>query len=244
MQEAIEIKNLYYSEYVSPDGLGLLGPKQAENANGILFLAIMLAKFVKAKVFDQQDIDNAHKACLATEVEIGLPKRTRENREMDAHDNLVGRAGLSIICEFDEARKLADRGNRYGWSYNSMNPEQQELRTTIQGGTVCFIKMMAGYIPYPTEYVWMLGGILTAAFKGTPSTVNINWFAIECLDLCFEKKFSKTHWTHLFYPAVKFIFKLKVRQRFGGIQGSYAQYFMLEHPIHLILRYTNENNLD
>jgi hypothetical protein len=244
LQTALEIKELYYRDYVSADGLGLLKAKDGENANGILFLAMMLAKFVKAKVFDQVDINNAHKACLATEVEIGLPKRVRSNWEVDAHDNLVGRAGLSLICEFDEARKLADRGNRYGWSYNSMHPEQQELRTTIQGGTVCFIKMMAGYIPYPTEYLWMLGGILVAAFKGTPSTVNLNWFSIECLDLCFEKKFSKTHWTHLLYPLVKFIFKLKIKQRFGGIKGSYNKYFLPEHPMHLILEHINENHID
>ena len=66
MQEAIAIKQEFYQDYVSPDGLALLGPKHNENANGILFLAMVLVKFVKAKVFGQDDINNAHKACLAT----------------------------------------------------------------------------------------------------------------------------------------------------------------------------------
>ena len=240
------IKDLYYSDYVSENGLGLLSPRGRENDNGILFLGYQLSKFRKAKCIDERDVENAFKACESTCVKIngikieGLHWRSPSNGLLEAHDNLVGISGISAMLGFDYARKIAERGNRYGWSYHSLIPEKQEIRTTLQGGTICFIKMCTGFIPYPIEYLWMLFGILSAGFFGNPSTVNINWYACEVLDFVFETKFNKTHWTYPLYPLVKFIFKLSVQKRYGGIKGSYAKYFIPEHPIHLILEHTNE----
>jgi len=243
-----ELKTLYYSHYVTKDGLGLIGKDHAQNSNGILFLGYQLAKFVKAKLFNQDDINRAFHACEATKVIIngvevdGVYKRGVGNDELDAHDNLVGRAGVSVFCEFDYARKMADHGNKSGWSFHSVDPSKQELRTTVQGGTICFIKMCAGYIPYPTEYVWMLGGILVAGFFGTPSTVNINNFAIEVLDMVFEKKFSKTHWTYLAYPLVRFLFKIGVKRKYSSVTESYKKYFEAGHPLILMSENLNEKH--
>lgn len=244
MQKALELKSLYYSKFVTEDGLGKIRSDEPQNDNGILFLAYTLAKFYKAKVFDQQDIDNAFKACESTKTGTeGVYKRSRHAGLLEAHDNLVGRAGLSVLCEFDDARKMADHGNKSGWSFNSNDPEKQELRTTLQGGSICFIKMCAGYIPYPLEYIWMLGGILVGGFRGYPSTANMNWFVVETLDVVFEKKFTKYHWTYLLFPLFKFIFKLGIKIKFGSIANSYRGYFPEENPIIAMSEMLNEKSV-
>jgi hypothetical protein len=237
-----EAKSLFYSEYVSKHGLAWLSSGGPDSDNGILFLGMVLAKINKLKLFDKMDTFNAYQACESIQAGAGYIIRGPNNNLLEAHDNLIGACGVSVICEFDYARLIADRGNKYGFSYNSVNPEKQELRTTLQGGDICFIKMSAGYIPTIWEYIWMLVGMLLGGYKGSPSTVNICWYRTEILDLVFERKFSKLHWTFAPYQITKLIFRLLVKNRFGGIGGSYARYFPEGHPIHKMSELLNEQN--
>jgi len=243
---AIWAKELFYRDYTTEYGMGRLEPNKPSD-NPILWLAQMLYRFKKAEIIDKRDTDNAFFA-LENCVVIkdgqkirGLHWRSPDSQLLEAHDNLVAIAAISVLIESVHAREMCDRGNKYGWSFHSKDPEKQEIRTTLQGGTICFIKLCAGYNPYPIEFIWMLLGILNAGvkkytykwFKGNvASTVNINWLVIDALDEVYKKKFTTTHWTYLPYQIVRILFKSLVNSQ-GGIYHYYRNYFKPEHPIHL-----------
>jgi hypothetical protein len=51
-----EVKEDFYKNWVTPDGLALLDPNGQESDNGTLFLAIFLMLCHECKVLDELDI--------------------------------------------------------------------------------------------------------------------------------------------------------------------------------------------
>lgn len=234
MQKALDIKEEFYKNWVSPDGLALLDSNGNETSNGILFLAFFLALCDEQNAIGELDISRSFNAVKSIQVKEGLFARSPNNSAMEAHDNYIGICFISILFDFAFARQICVYGLEHGYSYNNQT-EKQEVRTTRQGGDVAVYSIAAGFRPTAWDYVWALTGILIAAFKGTPSVVNLAWLRLKIMQLSFEKKLGLNNWMFLFYFPIRIIFDLVIYKRFGGIKGSFAQYYKPEHPINLLV---------
>lgn len=241
MREAIEIKKDFYENYVSPNGLALLGKGHIENANGILFLAIFYAVAKKIDLLSQNDLTHAFDTLKKIEIEPGLFKREPTNRELEAHDNYVGICFLSVIFDLYFARQVVEYGTKTGFMYDNKNPEKPDPRTMRQGGDIALYKIAAGYFPTVWETIWLFFGIISASFKGSPSTMNLTWLRIQTISYAFEKHKNVTFLSGSFVLLfiASLIFNLMIRKRYGGIQGSFAKYYSDDHPIRRLAKEIN-----
>jgi hypothetical protein len=226
------IKQDFYNNWVSPNGLALLSIQGPENSNGILFLAIFLMLLKQCDCLDQTDLNKAYLALEKIRVQPGLYKRAPGNDSLEAHDDYVGICAISVLFDFIDARSITDFGTRMGFSYDNITPDKPDPRSTRQGGEIAYYKLCAGYIPTLWEYIWLILGLVLASFKGTPSVINLAWLRIKTL-LIVSDRFS----TNLFgiIPVSMYftslIFNFNLRRRYGNLQGSFAQYFEELHPI-------------
>jgi hypothetical protein len=233
------IKQEFYTNWVSPNGLALLGNRDAENSNGILFLAIFLMLLKKCDCLDQTDLDKSFVALEKIRIQPGLYKRAPNHPELEAHDNYVGVCALSVLFELKDAREVVEYGTRTGFAYDNLNPNNPDSRSIRQGGEIAFYKICAGYVPTIWEFAWMCIGLLVTAFQtkstkvNLPSNTNLAWLRLETL------KFVKINLSLPFKVSLfitESIFNIMLRKRYGGIQGSFARYFREEHPIRLLAK--------
>ena len=228
-----EIVDSFYRDYVSPNGLALLGKGDGENDNGILFLGIFVMLMHDRNLLTELDITRSFNAIKGIEIYPGLFARTHLNDKMDSHDNSVGVCALSVIFNFAFARQLVEYGTQTGFCYNNLHPGDFEARAARQGGDIAFYKICAGYTPTIWETVWLCVGILIAAFSGWSSTVNLAWLRLRSMDISIETK-PATAITKTALFITNLVYNVCIWKRFGGIKGSFKQYFKAEHPINLL----------
>lgn len=232
MRLSIELKNEFYDKWVSPNGLALLNIGDPENSNGILFLAMFLILLKESDDVIQDDLFKSFSAIKKIEVEPGLFKRSPSSQELEAHDDYIGICALSVIFNLATAREIVEFGTAHGFAYDNLSPELPSPKTIRQGGDIAFYKICAGFTPTIWEFVWMCAGIILAGVRGTPSVVNLAWLRLKAISYAvFRAQTSLFGWlsTSIFFTSL--IYNISVRKRFGGIQGSFAKYFIEAHPI-------------
>jgi hypothetical protein len=246
LRETLEaIKDEFYQGYVTPDGLALLDKGDPESDNGVLFLGFFLMLCYKAKLLDPRDTNNAFRALQSVQVVKdgqvipGLHWRSPQMpHKMESHDNSIGVCAISAIFDFAFARQHLEYGLKTGFCYNNLEPGKFEARATRQGGDIAFIKLTAGYVPSIWETLWLAIGVTIAAFKGTPSTVNLAWLRLEALKI--EKApLGLLGPQRLILFLTDCIYNVSIKKRFGGIQGSFARYYKESHPIRRMAKELN-----
>lgn len=216
-------------DWISDDYLGRLTPKSEgrfpgrdDNDNGILFLAMMLMLDFKPELFQQvQD------SIKRLQVEPGLFKRRSFSPEIyEAHDNYVGICALSVIYGFNFREDIVRYGEKNGWNFNNVEPGKFEMKCQRQGGDIAFYKLAAGYNVEPWYVVWMIGGLIIAAIKNYPSTMNLGWLRFRTLDLVKMSSFNRAVVTfgHMIFNSIQML-------RGKTQLDSFKNYFRPDHPI-------------
>lgn len=240
MQEAL--KREFVQQYLDIDGLCHLedqkGYPHVLNDNGILFAVYGYMLLHKAGKLDGADFLRFTHTIRTLTVETGNYKRRPSDEGVEeAHDNRVAiSAGSVILGAHQVARDQDDYGSRNGYMFTVH--KEWRLKQLIQGGDVAFMKLCAGRLPYPTEWVWLLGGMLTAVLKGWSSTWNLFYLRSYTLDLVFDK-FSTTSWApfKISWTIISPILHFIAKKRFGGLQESLKKYFS---PSHVLSRMAGE----
>jgi hypothetical protein len=121
--------------------------------------------------------------------------------------------------------------------------EKWSLKQLIQGGDVALLKLCAGKLPYPTEWLWLLGGMTIAVCKGWSSTWNLFYLRSYGLDLAFQK-FSTSTWKpfQVSWAIAKPILHLIASKRFGGLKESLRLYFGSSHILYRMETYGSANS--
>jgi len=227
MQEVLKLE--FIQKYLDENGLCKLQDeltlKEVKNDNGILFsvYGYMLC-----------DLDGAdflrftHTVDLLT-IEPGLYKR-RHNADnvTEAHDNRAAIAAGSVLFDQTFARDLCDYGTRMGWQYANADKTMYSWKQLTQGGDIAFYKVCAGRLPYPTEWLWLLGGMAISIFKGWSSTQNLFYMRSIAITKAFERYTQGGTQLWWMYTAswsiLRPLLHWTARKKFGGISKSMLQY--------------------
>lgn len=218
------LKEEFYRDWVSTNGLALLGKGHKENDNGILFLAY----FLYLVPTDKLDLDATFRVIKSLEVEPGVFARHPNNQMLEAHDNYVGICALSVLFNFSFAREIVEYGTKTGFSYNNLDTSNQQIRTTRQGGEIAFYKLCCSYVPTVWELVWLVGGIAVAGFKGDHSTTILSWLRLEAIK---RKDGPRPQWVVALIGAASLLFSIGVKKKWGNIKEAFKKYFVADHPI-------------
>jgi hypothetical protein len=241
-QGLVELKREFVQLYLDQDGLCHLedekGFPNVRNDNGVLFAVYGYMLLHKKNMLDGADFLRFNHTVRTLTVETGLHKR-RPNAEHieEAHDNRVAiSAGAVIFDALQVARDQEEYGNRNGYMF-TVN-KKWKLSQLIQGGDVAFLKLCAGKLPYPTEWLWLLGGMLTAVVKGWSSTWNLFYMRSYALDIVFDR-FATSTWVpfKLSWLLVRPVLHLIASKRFGGLKESLRHYFSSSHILYRMETY-------
>jgi hypothetical protein len=209
MQAVIDLKQEFYSKWVSLNGLALLEEHGAENSNGILFYAIFMRLCKKMGSFAPIDEIMANSLIRSLEKQDGLLNRRVNDATREAHDNYIGACSLSQ----DFAKRCVAYGVKNGWNYNNTDGTWIK-ETQRQGGEVAFYQMSAGYTPDPFYLIWLCVGLIVAAFQWN-SVVICAWLRLETLK---ERK------PNFFISFTSMIFDLIILKR-GGVLRFFNEYY-------------------
>ena len=207
MQKVIELKNEFYSSWVSRNGLALLDANGQEPANGIYFYAVFMQLCRELDSVNTRDEQHAAFLLSMLEKEPGLLNRWPDTPVLDSHDNYIG--GCSISKDF--AQRCVKYGVEHGWNYNNVDGKWVK-EAQRQGGEVAFYQLSAGYSADPFYLIWLCCGLLLAAFQWN-SVVIAAWLRLRTI-----KGKNK------FVDMTGVIFDLIVGIR-GGILKFFKEYY-------------------
>jgi hypothetical protein len=244
MREAL--KREFITQGLAQDGLGLGnrekprvmpdGTTAVTNDNGILFAVYGYMQLHKWGMIDGADFLRFTHAVKSLEVEPGLHKRRPDATIEEAHDNRVAIAiGALMVDNIQIARDLQDYGDRHGYQF-SVQPQNRgsfAWKRLLQGGDIAILKLCAGRMPYMLEWIWMIGGMLTAVCKGWCSTWNLFYLRSYGVDLALSR-FATSSWGpfKVSWAIARPILHLIASKRFGGLGPSLKQYFGAGHILY------------
>lgn len=238
MQDAL--KREFVQKYLDENGLGKLQDEAEENLanirndNGILFTAYGYMLLDKLNARDGADYLRFYHAVKTLTIEPGLYMRRPDTMHIsEAHDNRAGIAVGSAIFDCTFARDLVEYGTRYGFQYANQDKSKYQVKQMAQGGDIALYKICAGYIPYPTEWIWLIGGMLTAVLRGWSSTWNLFYLRAHGVDVAMKRYAEGA--SDLWYPylwswaLIKPVLLWIAKKRFGGLKESMRLYFGDKH---------------
>ena len=242
MQEAL--KREFIQTYLDQDGLCHLedekGLPHVRNDNGILFAVYGYMWLHKNGLLDGADFMRFIHTIRTLTVEPGNYKRRPDAVDVEeAHDNRVAiSVGALMMDALQVARDQQEYGDRHGYNF-TLKDKGWKLAQLIQGGDICIMKLCAGKIPYPTEWVWAIGGMFTAVVKGWSSTHNLFYLRSYAVDLALKRYAASSMWKPftVSWFVVRPILHFIAKKRFGGIAESFKQYF---GPSHVLTRMVGE----
>ena len=244
MQEAL--KREFITQYLDEDGLGHLenekGLQHTTNSNGILFAVYGYMQLHRLGINDGADFLRFYHAVKSLTVEPGLYMRRPNTQQIpESHDNRAAIAIGSCLFDCTFARDLVDYGTRKGFQYSNQDTSKYSLNQLTQGGDIALYKICAGYLPYPTEWVWLLVGMLVGILSynkprhNGPSVMNLFYLRAYGIDVAFKRYTigASALWYpfHLSWNFCKPLLFWLASKKMGGFNVSLQAYFSKDHVI-------------
>lgn len=231
------LKKEFVTKFLMQDGLCLGngeeprilsdGTTAVKNDNGILFAAF---GYAMCDEIDGADKLRIYHAVKSLEAAPGLYRRRLDADDItDAHDNSDGIAALSVLADYTFARDICEYGEKYGWSFTNTQPGSWAFKQLRQGGSIAFYKICAGRVPYPTDMLWLCGGLLVAYSKGWSSTWNLAWLKFRIIPLALSK-YALPSWVSVMFRITELIC-FHIAKKRNLFPRSFLEYFGPNHVL-------------
>jgi len=236
MQEAIEIKNEFYSEWVTQEGLGLLEPGKP-NDNGILFLVFFQILLDIFGIYDEKDqahFVNAHESIY---VRPGEYKRRIEDFGTDAHDNMLAIVVGAKLAKKDYiVEEICDHMDKTGGVSDHTTNSKWKLSQMRQGSEIAFYRIMANRIPFFLDMFWLCGGLIVNAIKSNYSSKNLGFMRVWALT-----RFGYSHLPYLYHASLYLCVGIwwAIITFKKGVLHNFSNYYVERHPILKLMRMIN-----
>jgi len=228
VQEALAIKDEFYTNWVTPEGLGLLEPG-LPNDNGILFLVFTQLLFYRWGVYNEYDAFHFMKAHDSIKVRPGEYKRRIEDFSTDAHDNMLGVVVGAKLAKKDYiVEEICDHMDKTGGVSDHTTASKWKIEQMRQGSEIAFYRIMCARIPYLLDMAWLCGGLIVNAIKGNYSSKNLGFMRVWALE-----KFGFSHLPYAYQGCLSLsilVWHIIIAIK-GGVFNNFKNYYVPHHPI-------------
>ncbi len=180
----------YVRNWTAPDGGGLLKqghirapfkkhfPNTAANDNAIIGTALLLFLAHYHGLLDKRLIELFLNAVRLRE-DPDYPGLYSRNPGMtmrhESWDNYAAISAGSALCKkwckenehsyLDHSKRIVERGVKYGYHFNNVDPGKYRLRSWKKGGDIAQYKINANYIPQYINLIWLWLHMIKSAFN-------------------------------------------------------------------------------
>lgn len=204
------------------DSCGLILPKKwegtpRETGNGLLYLGIFYLLLDDVNEEDEKKFTEIVRSCYE---QTGLLNRNPgQNDNLNGHDDYIGVCAASLKLNSPVGLEIYDYGKAHNWCYNNVEPSKFTLRSwfarmpwNITHITRCAKKSLF----FPIEIVEKLTTIIGISSEASSNI--LTWCRLKSTD----------GWV---WNIIKRIWTYRINKKYGSIQGLFAEYFGLDHPL-------------